>query len=228
MPVLREFELQLTVDQVLRAQGADPVAIRSRNQRLVEVAGQALDEGLPLLQPQVLYRKLDVKALRHQRLYLSDGTHLEGSLVVQHLAPARQVVAILCTVGDTLERYASEVMASAMVKALALEGVGSAAVEALANRVCSDLEKGAASRGMQCTVPLSPGMVDWSVEEGQPQIFRLLDGEEIGVFLTASYVMIPRKSLTMLLGIGPEVLKQGSTCDYCSMRETCHYRERHG
>jgi hypothetical protein len=225
MPLLTNFHLQLTVDQVLRAQGADPASIRSRSPRLVEAAAKALEEGLPLLQPQALYRRLSVEALRHRRVYLSEGAYLEGELIAQHLAPAREIIAALCTVGADLEEYASAMMASAGVQALALEGVASAAVEALANELCSRIETEAASQGWQCTVPLSPGMTGWSVEEGQPQIFRLLDSTRIGVTLTSSYVMVPRKSLTMVIGVGPELLQGATTCDFCNMRDTCQYRE---
>jgi hypothetical protein len=80
---------------------------------------------------------------------------------------------------------------------------------------------------METTIPLSPGMIGWSVAEGQSQIFALLDAAEIGVGLTEHGVMIPPKSLSMVLGIGPNMGTAGSTCDYCSMRETCRYQDHY-
>ncbi len=80
---------------------------------------------------------------------------------------------------------------------------------------------------MKGTIPLSPGMVGWPVEDGQTQIFSILDGQEIGVSLSPSFMMSPRKSLTMLIGFGEAILSQGSTCDYCSLRETCQYKEHY-
>jgi len=40
-------------------------------------------------------------------------------------------------------------------------------------------------------MPLNPGMIGWSVDIGQPEIFSLLDCEEIDVSLTDSYMMVP-------------------------------------
>lgn len=93
-------------------------------------------------------------------------------------------------------------MKSDLVYALALDGLGSAGVESLANAACRQFEIEAEEQHLEATIPLSPGMIDWSVEEGQPQIFDLLPAEEIGVKLTPSWVMIPRKSLSMVMGIG--------------------------
>jgi hypothetical protein len=70
-------------------------------------------------------------------------------------------------------------------------------------------------------------MVGWPVEQGQPQIFDLLNAGEIGVQLTESMMMIPRKSLSLVLGVGRELIAGGRTCDYCSMKETCRYREHY-
>ena len=68
MPILRDFDLALDVDDVLWAQGADPAAIRSRSPRLVGVAERALAEAMPLLRPAVLYRELEVEGLEPLRL----------------------------------------------------------------------------------------------------------------------------------------------------------------
>jgi hypothetical protein len=70
-------------------------------------------------------------------------------------------------------------------------------------------------------------MVGWPVEQGQPQIFDLLDADEIGVRLTESMMMVPRKSLTFVLGIGKKLIAGGRTCDYCSLKGTCRYRDHY-
>jgi len=77
---------------------------------------------------------------------------------------------------------------------------------------------------MQSTIPLSPGMIGWPVEESQHQIFALLDASRVGVVLTESSVMIPVKSISMVLGLGHDVSSDSRICDYCTMRETCRYR----
>lgn len=232
---MREWQvedLNITVDAVLRGQGADPDIIRSRSPRLVDTAEQALATSIELLEPQVLIEEKGVTAFHHEQLELEDDKQISGALVTGHLVGARSIKTVVCTVGSKIDGYASEVMDDDIVLGLAIDGVGSAAVEALANAVCKDIELEADSKGFQSTIPLSPGMIGWSVEEGQPIIFDLMDPAQIGVELTPYKLMIPRKSLSMLIGLGPGIHSGQRICDFCAMRETCryqdHYEEIHG
>jgi hypothetical protein len=220
-------DLNINVDAVLRGQGADPEIIRSRSPRLVETAERALEAARKLLEPQVLIRELAVTSIRHDRLELDDGKKLSGALVTGHLVGARSIKAVVCTVGSGIDEYASEAMEDDIVLGLAVDGVGSAAVEALANAVCREIELEAAARNFQSTIPLSPGMIGWGVEEGQPIIFDLMDPAKIGIKLTPYNLMIPRKSLSMIIGLGPSINSDERICDYCAMRETCRYKDHY-
>jgi hypothetical protein len=227
MTVLDHWNVALDADQVLRAQGADPASIRSRKPALVEIAEWAVKEGLPLLEPKVLFRQFQAGPLRHERLELAvDGGRrfLAGALVAQHLGAAKEVLALVCTVGERLESVAAEVMESDPLMGWALDSLGSAAVEALALDACNHFEALAAGDEMQTTLPLSPGMIGWPVEQGQPQIFSLVDAGQIGVSITPYGMMQPRKTLSMVLGLGSTLTKGGCTCDYCSLSETCRYQ----
>lgn len=227
MPVLREWDLVVDADAVLRGQGADPAIIRRRSAMLVSVAERAIREGSHLIKPEVLYRRLAVDRVVHERITLEGNGILQGRLLAQHLGPASEVSIILCTIGDALEELASETIAHDPVFGLALDGLGSAYVEALANAACRRFEEEAKAASLQASIPLSPGMIGWTVDEGQPQIFGLLDSEEIGVRVTPSWVMLPRKSLSMVLGVGTEMVEAGKTCDYCTLRETCRYQDHY-
>ncbi len=70
-------------------------------------------------------------------------------------------------------------------------------------------------------------MIGWGVEEGQPLIFDLMDPAQIGVELTPYNLMIPRKPLSMIIGISPGIASGERICDYCSMRETCRYQNHY-
>jgi hypothetical protein len=105
--------------------------------------------------------------------------------------------------------------------------VGSAAVEALANAACKHFEVQANALGLKSSIPISPGMVGWPVDEGQPEIFAILEPAQVNVSLSEHGLMTPRKSLTMVMGFGTEMQTSGKTCDYCAMRETCRYQDHY-
>jgi hypothetical protein len=227
VPLLEDIKFEINVDDVLRAQGADPHIIRGRKPYLVEVTEATLKEGFPLLRPMVMYERFGAESFKHETLKLANGGSLKGRLVAQHLAPAEEVIVILSTVGFPLEKRSIELVKIDPVAGLALEGVGSAGVEALANAACNYFEKESLERGKNTTIPLSPGMAGWPVDQGQDEIFSLIDSKAIGVTLTPSYLMLPRKSLSMVIGIGEDILSEGTTCDYCTMKETCRYQDHY-
>ncbi|NJD57785.1 MAG: hypothetical protein C3F13_04805 [Anaerolineales bacterium] len=221
------LDLAYDVDAVLRGQGADPAVLRARRPALVEIAERARQESLSLLAPRVVYREYTVAGVQHERLLLGESKRLESSLLARQLAPATKVIILLATIGDELEECVSKIWEADMVYALALDGAGSGAVEALANAACRYFEKKALEEGLQASIPFSPGMVNWSVAEGQPQIFELLGEDGSIVSLTPSFVMIPRKSLTMVMGLGTNLDSSGRTCDFCTMRATCRYQDHY-
>jgi hypothetical protein len=223
----QEWNLEVDVDAVLRGQGADAKTIRRRNRFLVELARRALKEGLPLVKPRVYRRSVMITEHFHERIHLADGHLLTGSLLANHLAPAEKIVAILCTIGSELEQYAAQVWEHDMPYSLALDGLGSAATEALANAACAQTETDAKADGMQASIPLSPGMEGWPTGEGQMQIFTLWEQEELEIRLSPSGMMLPRKSLSMVTGIGKDMVSGGNACEYCSMRAKCHYQDHY-
>jgi hypothetical protein len=227
MELQQRLDLIYDVDAVLRGQGADAAILRSRRPGLVKVAEKAMQDSFSLLAPKVVYQEFKVEGVQHDRLLLQGGRRIDCKLLAQQLAAADRVIVILTTIGMNLEERVSEIWDSDMVYALTLDGAGSASVEALANAACLYFEQRAAEEETQVSMPFSPGMVDWSVSEGQPQIFQLLGEAGSIVQLTPNSIMIPRKSLTMIMGIGAELKSSGRTCDFCTMRETCRYQEHY-
>lgn len=225
MVVLRDWALNLTAEDVLRGQGMDPAVVMARRPRLAEAARWAIQEGAPLLKPAVLFNDLQVKETRHEQVRLEGGARLGGALVSQHLAGAEQVTVMLCTVGDDLETMSAEVIRDEPLLGLALEGLGTTAVETLAAQACKVREAQATEKGLYPSIPLSPGLVGWAVDPGQREVFAAIDAQAVGVRLNESCMMLPRMSLTQVLGFSRTPGLAGKTCDYCAMKETCRYQE---
>lgn len=227
MELQQNLDLVFDVDAVLRGQGADAAVLRARRPALVEIAERARQESLSLLVPKVVYQEYAVTGVQHEQLILAGDRRIKSKLLASQLATASQVIILLATIGEQLEQQVSRIWDDDVVYALALEGAGSGAVEALANAACQYFERQAAEQGLQASIPFSPGMVDWPVDDGQPQIFNLLGEEGSIVSLTTSFIMLPRKSLTMVMGLGASLDSSGRTCDFCTMRATCRYQEHY-
>jgi hypothetical protein len=93
--------------------------------------------------------------------------------------------------------------------------------------VCRFMMAEASSRGSQASSPISPGMPGLPIKE-QWKLFEMVPTRDIGVSLTSAGIMVPRKSASMVIGMGPHMKTWTRTevCAHCSLRETCAYRIR--
>jgi hypothetical protein len=81
----------------------------------------------------------------------------------------------------------------------------------------------AAERGLGSGMRAQPGQEGWSIWQ-QKVLFDLLPADDIGVRLTESCLMIPRKSVSFAIGMGPEMRPDRVACDFCSKRHRCQWR----
>jgi hypothetical protein len=219
----KDWNFTLSADDILRGQGADPQIVRTSKPRLLAAAEHILAEGLLLLHPAALTSQIGVREHRHERILLENGKTLTGSLVTRHFAGAQRVIAVVCTIGPELEQAVSRLLIQDPLAALALDGLGNAAVENLAQLVCGQIGEQIQAEQLQASTPLSPGSPDWPVEVGQPQIFAMLDSIQAGISLSTSGMMSPKKSMSFVVGLGSE-MSQAGMCEVCSLKETCRYQ----
>jgi hypothetical protein len=217
------FELSLDVDDILRGEGADPDIVRIRRPALVKAADAALRGGMERLHPVALVNRIKITEHRHERILLESGADISNPLVANHLAGAEEVVIAVCTIGAELENFASSRMVDEPLLALALDGLGNAAVEEISQQICAQVGEQAQAQGLTTTTPISPGLPEWPVEIGQTLIFSLLNPLQVGITLTSGGMMVPKKSISFMLGIGRETV-QTDLCELCNLRNRCHYR----
>jgi hypothetical protein len=222
-----DWQLDLDADDVVRAEAGDPARLRARHSPAAEVAANAISVGVPLITPRVAWRRLAVLSLRHHTLYVGRPPgRLTGAPIVERLAGACEVVVFVCTIGPQLEDKVSSVFAEDPALAVALDALGSAAVQNLSSLARARIEAQAAARGWAATPPVSPGEPQWPVDVGQAQVFALVRTSLIGVSLTSAGMMRPQKSASAVIGQGPDISAlDWDVCEHCSMAEVCRYRQ---
>jgi len=223
LTIITDFQPSLEVHQVLEGQGIPPSRASSQ---LVATAQEMLGKGEALLAPAALYTILPVGDFEHHQVTLGNGGIFTGPLVARALTGATEVAVAVCTVGSALDERTSELFeADDPVRAVALEGVGTAAVRAVTRMVGARLCDEADARGLSVGMRASPGQEGWPIQQ-QRLLFDLVPAEKIGVQLTPSYLMLPRKSVSFVLGLGPDMRADAVSCDFCSKRERCRWSAR--
>jgi len=179
-----------------------------------------------LLEPAIAYEIYSITGVRHNKLGLESKAALHGPLLPSVLDEAKHLAVVVCTIGSKLEEKVADYLdKDEPLRGLLMDGIGSAAVDALAQQACNLVKHEAALHGYQASSPFNPGMPGFPISE-QWQMFRLVPVEKIGVSLTSSGVMVPRKSTSMVIGIGLQMVTwtEPEVCARCGLNKTCHYR----
>lgn len=143
------------------------------------------------------------------------------------LADCNEAVLMAATLGAQSERILLRRQARSSKDALLMDAVLSAAIEA----VCDDQEQIIRRKYLQenlyLTDRFSPGYGDMPLEQTK-EICALLQAEKtIGLHVSQSGIMIPRKSVTAIMGVSAKKMPvRPSRCAICSMRESCMLREQ--
>lgn len=181
-----------------------------------------IEAAVPLADPKALFRILPIanKTRRTMRVQC-DGivTEFHGA-IGEFLHAATAVAVFIATAGAALEQRASELMdCDEPLGALVLNAIGAERAEAAETVVAERLRATTNGLGMAPTLPYSPGYCGMPLTE-QHKLFQLLDHPSIGVALTADCLMVPLKSISGLIGLGPatQVVHEGTPCERCELR----------
>jgi hypothetical protein len=179
-----------------------------------------------LLEPAVAYKYYQVTEVSSGQVSLEGEKAIQGSLLSKIFPEAKELAVLVCTIGPKLEKQATDYSKSGeTLRGMIMDGIGSAAVDMLTPEACRLIASEASSRGHQASSPVSPGWPGLPLTE-QWNLFELVNAQEIGVSLTSSGIMVPRKSVSMVIGIGPQMATwtQADVCARCNLRKTCPYR----
>jgi hypothetical protein len=226
MPVVRDIPLSLNMNEVLRRQGLGGKArLRPEIKSLLLELLAGL-ESQRLLEPAAAYELYPVTGMDGSQIELEGGKAVHGPALPAFLPEARELAVIVGTIGPRLEKQASEYTKNGQaLRGMLLDGIGSAAVDKLVPEVIKLIAAGVAPLGYELSSPVNPGMPGLAMTE-QWNIMELAKASEIGVSLTPSGILIPRKSVSMVIGIGPRMTRwtPAEVCARCNLRESCPYK----
>jgi hypothetical protein len=220
---LAGLEVPLDLEEFLDAQGE---ALRRPAMR--EAAARALAAAGDLIEPAVVYDWFPVGDRSERKVQVGDVV-FELGRHADLLAPANEAFLAVVTIGPELEARSRDLQAAGRaLDSFVLDASGVYVVGKLIERARSIVEKEAADRRWGVGAELAPGQLSgWAITE-QRLIARLLDLDSIGVRVTGSGMLVPQKSASIMVGVGPgyECSEVRSPCDYCDIGDTCRYKHR--
>ncbi|MEM1507226.1 MAG: vitamin B12 dependent-methionine synthase activation domain-containing protein [Candidatus Bathyarchaeia archaeon] len=213
MKVIDSIPVQLNLKEFMQSSAA-------KGLREADVA-RLIDICRPLIKPKAVYTFLKVVSINGDKISLSSG-HTFKSIILSDMLKTEQTIApYVVTIGPKLENYISENAKGSILEAWIMEKIGDYALEKAAAHARSLIEKGLGGSATSFGPGTGTGKL-FGIEQ-QEVLFRILDPpRNIGVHLTSSYLMVPRKSVS---GVLAAIGKGYVACQYCP-RERCENRRK--
>ena len=137
-----------------------------------------------------------------KRLVMSEPPfEILGESIAKHLSKCERAVCMAVTVGEGIEREVTEKFRiGKYVPAMLLDAAATSAVEQAADQMESAIKQTVEREGFKMRSRYSPGYGDWGLDQ-QQGFFRLTGGAEIGMRLSQAMMLMPRKSVTAIIGL---------------------------
>jgi len=171
------------------------------------------------------YKILSVHSVEHRRndIAVDDIVFHVDKIIAAQFRKAESAALFVCTIGPGMETWAKECSHSGdMVMSYFIDAAASAIAEQTAEAFHNNLEQRMNERGQHVTNRYSPGYCGWATAE-QQVLFSFFPKSFCGITLTESSLMVPRKSVSGIIGIGAHVKRMDYACDHCTL-PGCTYR----
>lgn len=182
-----------------------------------------------ILQPRFCFTVIEGGELNTEEKLLSvEGTTFSvGRIITSQLRGSVAYAFFVATSGTAFEALQRRLETEGdMLRVFIADSMGSVIAEKTADIMERWLQIYINAKGWKHTNRFSPGYCGWHVSQQQLLFPLLRTKEPCGVHLTESSLMIPIKSVSGVIGLGPDVKKLEYTCGLCDYAKCYKRRKR--
>lgn len=182
---------------------------------------------LNAIRPRVIWREFPL-SFGPENVAVSGTTLvLEGTAIRRHLQGCERVLLFCATLSQEVDRLIRQAQVTDAAKGLVMDCCATTAIEQVCDEECDRLAERFAAKQCYLTTRFSPGYGDLPIDI-QKEFVTVLDAQrKIGLCVTESNLLIPRKSVTAIIGVSHHQRSHGKkSCDACSQKERCPYRRK--
>ena len=215
MQIAREQALTIDKQQIMSQIGYDDNYEPSA--KIQSLVDDYIDNYHNLIESSYSYVIKDTKSVRRNQISIEDSIFLESGILARLLERCEKVAIFALTIGSHLEEMVAYLAENGLIlQATVLDAIGSGAAEQLAAYVEDSIRKLVGSRGFVISRRFSPGYCDWDVSQ-QEMVFKAIEKKTVDIHLTNEYLMIPRKSISGIIGIGRDndAIENYNPCKTC-------------
>ena len=209
--------------EILRTMGYRGSEIPTDLESLIQ---RCIRQTLDTIQPRAVFRRFPIEKDADSIRIQGTDLILTGTSIQKHLETSNEVWLFAVTVGQGTDKLIRTALSEKPEEGVILDSCAAIAVETAADKLQEMLRETAAREGKFITSRFSPGYGDLPLTV-QRNFLTILDtSRKIGLTVTESFLMVPSKSVSAIIGISPtEIQTKQNPCDGCILRTTCELRK---
>ena len=194
---------------------------------LIEIIEECRNIAKDRINPRYTFRVYSIKQ-KYKGIIELEGTNLilESNDLYEILKDCNECILMAATLGINIEKDIKKYSCTELTKGIIIDSCATTAIEEVCDKVQNEIENNILKNGQYLTFRYSPGYGDLSIEKNT-EILTILNGQkEIGLTITNSGIMIPRKSVIAIIGITDKKVEQDKTsCSTCKNKSKCKFKK---
>lgn len=176
--------------------------------------------------PRYVYSFFDISFFDYGINVTNTNLFLLGKGIAHHLKNCKKCVLMAVTLGPQIEKLIMQTMPKSPTKAVIMDACATAATESICDVLENKIRAMFKLKGDDITDRFSPGYSDFPLQT-QPLLLSVLDTQKrIGLTVTHDNILIPRKSVTAVMGILEKATyTRRKVCTGCDKYDACAYRK---
>lgn len=175
--------------------------------------------------PRYVYKQMDFH-ISSEGVKINDTyIHFPGKDILNHLSNSKKCFIMAATLGLEIEKIIKLYNKKDLTKALILDACATTAIEELCDEVESNIRELVSKNNKYINFRYSPGYGDLPVDTNK-HILNLLDAQKtIGLTVTDYNILIPKKSVTAIIGVLEESEERKRSCKDCLNYGSCKFKK---
>lgn len=212
--------------------------LQYKNQNIEDDLNEVIDNCIHLtkqvINPRYTYKICEIDKKKTEEdgniVYLkNENIEFESKDIYNLLIDCDKCILMSATLGVEIEKEIRKLTYTELTKGVIVDACATTAIEEVCDIVQENMEKSLFDKGKYITMRYSPGYGDLSIDKNK-DIINILNGHNrIGLTVSDSGIMIPRKSVVAIIGISnKETKNRKRTCEDCSNRHSCKFKKEAG
>ena len=218
--------VKIPFDEVLRYTGFNK-ELHTMTKDLEEKINKNIEVIKEKIHPRIIASNILSIEKQSKYIYSEGNIKFTGEDIKEHLKSCDGIILMAATLGNEVDTFLRMQEIKDMADAVIADAAANVAIEHVCQEKEEEIRRILKKENKYLTMRYSPGYGDLPINI-QGEILNVLDSQrKIGLAVTPSNIMIPRKSVTSIMGVAEiDVKGKLSGCKNCVLKTKCIYRKR--